>query len=100
MCTTGAFFSLLQSPLFYFEAQSDEMAFYVSPPLVCLASFHSVRVSPPPQVNLFCAFMTALSWLNPLCLGITALQKSLLRKEDAYAERLLKAKRDREAIKL
>lgn len=30
MCTTGAFFSLFQSPLFYFEQQSEQMAFYVS----------------------------------------------------------------------
>lgn len=52
------------------------------------------------QVNLFCAFMTALSWLNPIVLGITSLQKHFIRKEDMYAEKLLKDKLARQAAKL
>lgn len=71
MCTTGAFFSLLQSPLFYFESQSNDMAFYV---------------------NLFCAGMTLLSWANPILLMSNKLQMIMLHKEDDHADRLRRLK--------
>ncbi|KAH7645070.1 hypothetical protein HUG17_0608 [Dermatophagoides farinae] len=68
MCTIGAFFSLLQFPLFYFESKSDLGAF---------------------QVNLVCAILTVLCLLNPLSLRIGHLQQYLINKEQNYGQSLM-----------
>ncbi|XP_027203198.2 equilibrative nucleobase transporter 1-like isoform X2 [Dermatophagoides pteronyssinus] len=71
MCTIGAFFSLLQFPLFYFESKSHLGAF---------------------QVNSVCAILTVLCLLNPLSLRIGSIQKRLIDREQCYGKYLMESK--------
>lgn len=102
MCTTGAFFSLLQFPLFYYESLGGDYAFYVS--FFCRSAEGATWVSNfskkfafLPKVNLFCAIMTAISMINPILLGLTNLQRKLLQREEDYERKLAKMQAKRSA---
>ncbi|KPM07208.1 hypothetical protein QR98_0056950 [Sarcoptes scabiei] len=74
MCTVGAFFSLLQFPLFYVESNFRIGSIWV---------------------NGFSALMTLLCLLHPLSLRTESIQVYLIRREEHHARKIIKKKSQR-----